>query len=82
MTRIKGTTCKIQVDTSPVQAHIVEQSLKPELSSDYGQRATTSLEIQSMNTILITINSPDITALRATMNSMIRWIEMITSILN
>ena len=82
MTRIKGTTCRIQVDTSPIPANIVKQALEPELDSDYGQRATTKLEAQSTNNIIITIKSPDITALRATMNSMLRWIEMITSILN
>ena len=82
MNRIKRATCKIQVDTSPIKADIVEQALRPELSSDYGQRALTNITIVSDKKLLIEINSPDITALRATMNSMVRWVEMITSILN
>ena len=62
-------------------ARIIEESLRPEIEMDIGQRSTTSLQRKS-NTIDITITAPDTTSMRASMNSLLRWVSMIQRIHN
>ncbi len=82
MSHVTGLSCEIQLDLSPLTTNIFIKSLTPELLTDYGQRATTKLIPVNDRTLKIAIQSPDITAMRATINSLLRWIEMIKQILN
>ena len=82
MSQVTELNCEIYLDLTPLATNIFIKSLTPELLTDYGQRATTKLIPVDDSTLKIEIQSPDITAMRATINSLLRWIEMIKQILN
>lgn len=82
MSQVSELTCEIQLDLKPLTTNIFIKSLTPELLTDYGQRATTKLIPIDDYNLKIEIQSPDITAMRATINSLLRWIAMIKEILN
>ncbi len=65
----------------PQLARIIENALKPEITMDIGQRSNTSLTRKG-NIIEIAIKAPDTTSMRASMNSLLRWISMIQRIQN
>ncbi|MHA1713508.1 MAG: KEOPS complex subunit Pcc1 [Candidatus Ranarchaeia archaeon] len=81
MSLVNEINCQIQVNLAPHEAEIFVRSLTPELLADYGQRATTKLEKIDKHNLRIGISSPDIIAMRATLNSLLRWIEMIKQLL-
>ncbi|MHA1916907.1 MAG: KEOPS complex subunit Pcc1 [Candidatus Ranarchaeia archaeon] len=58
---------------------IIENSLKPEITMDIGQRAETSIKRKN-EIIKIDISAPDVSSLRASINSLLRWISMIQKI--
>jgi len=60
-------------------AEIVEESLKPEIDMDIGQRSNTTL-CRIDKSVTITIQAPDTTSMRASINSLLRWISMIQKI--
>ncbi|MHA2059501.1 MAG: KEOPS complex subunit Pcc1, partial [Candidatus Ranarchaeia archaeon] len=62
-------------------ARVIEESLQPEIKMDIGQRSITTME-RSKNSICIQITAPDTTSMRASMNSLLRWISMIQRIHN
>ncbi len=82
MTRVQRLDCELQIDLAPLTTDIFVDALTPELLTDYGQRATTKLTRVDQHTLKVNIESPDITAMRATINSMLRWFEMIKQLLD
>ncbi|MHA2407150.1 MAG: KEOPS complex subunit Pcc1 [Candidatus Ranarchaeia archaeon] len=62
-------------------ARVIEESLKPEIEMDIGQRSNTTMS-RKKNSITINITAPDATSMRASMNSLLRWVSMIQRIHN
>lgn len=73
------TEFEIECDTNR-QAHILYKSLEPEISYNPNDRSKTTMRLDD-NKIIITINARDVTALRASINSYIRWIKLSVEIL-
>ena len=63
------------------QARIIEESLKPEIEMDIGQRSVTTIERKN-NSIDIIVTAPDTASMRASINSLLRWVSMIQRIHN
>ena len=63
----------------PKITKIIEDSLKPEIAMDIGQRAETSIK-RNKEIIKIDISAPDVSSLRASINSLLRWMSMIQKI--
>ncbi|RAP45674.1 MAG: hypothetical protein BZ135_05230 [Methanosphaera sp. rholeuAM6] len=61
-------------------AEIVYNSISPEVSYAHNERSTTEIELDE-NNIVIRIFSRDVVALRASINSYVRWIKLSTEIL-
>lgn len=62
-------------------ALIVYNSIRPEISYAHNERSTADITLDE-NRIIITIDSGDVVALRASINSYVRWIKLSTEILN
>lgn len=73
------TVFSIELD-SDNDAEIVYNSIKPEVTYAHNERSTTEMELED-NTITIRIFSNDVVALRASINSYVRWIKLSTEIL-
>ena len=73
------TIFSIELD-SDNDAKIVYNSIKPEVTYAHNERSTTEIELDN-NIIIIRIFSNDVVALRASINSYVRWIKLSTEIL-
>jgi KEOPS complex subunit Pcc1 len=58
------------------QANIIMKSLKPELNSSPKERATAQINLKNEGILDIRIKASDATALRAAVNSYLRWIML------
>jgi KEOPS complex subunit Pcc1 len=87
--KVRGKTMVIEKIESHVSltfrdehlARVIEESLQPEIKMDIGQRSTTTME-RNKNSIYIQITAPDTTSMRASTNSLLRWISMVQRIHN
>lgn len=62
--------------------HIVAESLQPELDNPSSDRSKVELIIKDGGEVALHITATDTSALRATLNSYLRWIGAITKTLN
>lgn len=73
------TVFNIEFDSAH-DAEIVYNSIQPEVSYAHNERSTTEIEVEDKN-IIIKIFSRDVVALRASINSYVRWIKLSSEIL-
>lgn len=73
------TIFNIELDSSH-DAEIVYNAIRPEVSYAHNERSTTEIELNE-NIITFRIFSKDVVALRASINSYVRWIKLTTEIL-
>jgi tRNA threonylcarbamoyladenosine modification (KEOPS) complex Pcc1 subunit len=71
---------KISINFSPKISEVIFEALKPELDSNLTDRSTVSL-IKTSKGISIILTASDITALRAALNSYLRWIKGILNMI-
>ncbi len=68
---------KLELDEKLLQA--IDVALQPESESPSSERSKTSISIEDEN-LIITTYASDTTALRASINSYLRWVEGIQNI--
>jgi len=68
---------KLELDEKLLQA--IDVALQPESESPSSERSKTSISIEDEH-LIITTYASDTTALRASMNSYLRWVEGIQNI--
>jgi len=68
---------KLELDVKLLQA--IDVALQPESESPSSERSKTSISIEDEH-LIITTYASDTTALRASMNSYLRWVEGIQNI--
>jgi len=68
---------KLELDEKLLQA--IDVALQPESESPSSERSNTSIIIENKH-LIITTYASDTTALRASMNSYLRWVEGIQNI--
>jgi len=66
--------------TSEKHVEIVFKALEPETRSSPSRRSRTFLEKED-NTLLLRFEARDTTALRAALNSYLRWINLVVSVM-
>jgi tRNA threonylcarbamoyladenosine modification (KEOPS) complex Pcc1 subunit len=71
----------VLIEIQPDLTNIIINALKPESEMPSSERSHTILQIADEG-ILIIIKASDITALRAALNSYLRWIQGILSVVN
>jgi len=74
---------EIEIDFSIQRiGHIVAEAIRPELEKSPSDRTEVKLTIESEGKIVLHISGLDTSALRAALNSYLRWISAITKTLN
>jgi tRNA threonylcarbamoyladenosine modification (KEOPS) complex Pcc1 subunit len=68
---------KLELDVKLL--HAIDVALQPESESPSSERSKTSISIEDEH-LIITTYASDTTALRASMNSYLRWVEGIQNI--
>jgi tRNA threonylcarbamoyladenosine modification (KEOPS) complex Pcc1 subunit len=74
----KKAKIKIKIDPNSLKA--IEIALKPEIETPSSDRSNTSLLIKKKK-LIINTEASDISALRASLNSYLRWIQGIQKII-
>ncbi|MCW4049388.1 MAG: KEOPS complex subunit Pcc1 [Candidatus Bathyarchaeota archaeon] len=67
-------TAEIHVAVSHNIAEVILNALQPEVESPSSERSSVKVK-RGKNGVLITTSASDITALRASLNSYLRWIQ-------
>ena len=65
---------QIEFETHGI-AEIILKSLEPEILSSPSQRSATNFKLTD-KTLILEINAADVTSLRASVNSYLRWIRL------
>jgi len=65
---------KVKLDIDENLVKVIEKALKPEAESPSSQRSMTRIEVKEKQ-LLIQTWATDVTALRASLNSYLRWID-------
>ena len=73
---------EIEIDLSPRIGHIIAEAIRPELEESLSDRSNVKLTVESEGKIILHISAVDTSALRAALNSYLRWISAITKTLN
>lgn len=73
---MEGFECSLELEMelpSEENSRIVEQAIAPEASLDYWERSTVGIK-RNKKVLTLVIRARDATALRAVVNSFLRWI--------
>lgn len=73
-TIVTGTTAEVRIELSDDLIDIIIRALKPEIDSPSSERSSTEILVDKKS-IVIRIVASDTTALRASLNSYLRWIH-------
>ena len=74
---------EIEIDFSiPRIGRIIAEAIRPELEESLSDRSNVKLTVESEGKIILHISAVDTSALRAALNSYLRWISAITKTLN
>jgi len=74
---------EIEIDFSiPRIGRIIVEAIRPELEESLSDRSNVKLTVESEGKIVLHITAIDTSALRATLNSYLRWISGIVKTLN
>lgn len=68
-------TLSIEIETTPEKAEVCKKALELEPKTETLKRSKTEIENKG-NTLIIKIKAKDLTALRASMNTYLRWVDM------
>jgi tRNA threonylcarbamoyladenosine modification (KEOPS) complex Pcc1 subunit len=74
-----GYLAKVHIKFNPDLGKVVNKALKPEIESQFSDRTKVSME-QVSSGLKMTFEATDIVALRAAVNSYLRWIQGILNI--
>ncbi|PWI49694.1 hypothetical protein CEE45_00775 [Candidatus Heimdallarchaeota archaeon B3_Heim] len=69
----------IQLD-SPEEAKFIYESLIPEVNDHHFERSQILLRLET-NSLIMTVNSQDITAAKANISSMLKWITLVSELI-
>ena len=69
----------VQIKFKPELGKVMNKALKPEIESQFSDRTKVSME-QKSSGLKMTFKASDIVALRAAVNSYLRWIQGILNI--
>lgn len=70
----------IKIDLDEAVLRVIDTALSPETETPSSERSETSIDIVD-GTLVIETQASDTTALRASLNSYLRWVEGIQNIL-
>lgn len=70
----------IKIDLDEAVLRVIDTALNPETETPSSERSETSIDIVD-GTLVIETQASDTTALRASLNSYLRWVEGIQNIL-
>lgn len=70
---------EIRVPSNANLAQIIEGALRPEVDDPVSQRSTVSVYAGKDN-VMISVNATDLAALRAALNSYLRWVKAIQDV--
>lgn len=76
----EGSTAEIDVELPPRVVDVILVALKPESMTPSSERSTTSIS-KNPSGVNITTKASDTTALRAAVNSYLRWIQGILNMI-
>lgn len=74
-------TAKVSINLNESLLMSVEKALKPEAETPSSDRSTTVIVVDNSQLVISTIAN-DVSALRANLNSYLRWVEGILGIMN
>jgi tRNA threonylcarbamoyladenosine modification (KEOPS) complex Pcc1 subunit len=78
---IKKASAKIRVDVPNEMVEAILDALRPEIESPSSERSVIDVR-KSINVIVIVTEASDTTAMRAAVNSYLRWVQGILDLLS